>query len=136
MLGFDQSSEGLGEEGAAGEKGSRVLGGISKIMSWIVRERLDNEDAIKRISCPCFIVHGLKDALVPYTHAKRLHEICGTKQNKSSYLEKSKRGSHSTGGGSECSLLISQTMTHNEFDIDSDFMQPIENFLNTLRINY
>lgn len=54
----------------------------SYALGFLVRERLCSKEAIKQISCPCFIIHGLKDTLVPYTHAKQLHEICGSeKQN-------------------------------------------------------
>ena len=38
--------------------------------------------------------------------------------------------------GTECSLLLSATMTHNEFDMERDFLEPLQNFLATNYIEY
>lgn len=70
----------------------------SYFLSFIVRDRLNSAEAIASISCPCFIIHGLRDSLVPYTHAKLLHDLCGQK--------KSEQGGK-TRGGAECSFLLS-----------------------------
>lgn len=42
-----------------------ILGWVSFI-SFVVIERFHNIDAIKQSKCPCFIMHGLKDELIPY----------------------------------------------------------------------
>ncbi len=39
----------------------------------LLRDRLDNLEALERITCPCLIVHGERDLLVPVSHAARLH---------------------------------------------------------------
>ena len=87
----------------------------SYALGFVVRERLCSKEAIKQISCPCFIIHGLRDTLVPYTHAKQLHEICGSE----------KQEGHQ---GTECSLLLSASMSHNEFDMEQDFIEPFGYF--------
>ncbi len=41
----------------------------------LLRDRLDNVAALRQITCPCLIVHGTADRLVPVEHAQRLHAI-------------------------------------------------------------
>ncbi len=41
---------------------------------FLVRDTLDNVTAIRRLTCPCLILHGAADRLVPVEHAHRLHE--------------------------------------------------------------
>lgn len=50
---------------------------FSFLLSFMIRDRLNSAETISTISCPCFIIHGLRDMLVPYTHGKLLHELCG-----------------------------------------------------------
>ena len=90
----------------------------SSVLGYLVRERLESKEAIKHIKCPCFIIHGLRDTLVPYTHAKQLHELCGTA-----------RGLEDGRSGTECSLLLSASMSHNEFDMERDFLEPVGYFM-------
>ena len=49
----------------------------SNFMSYFIRERLDSSLAIQMIQCPCLIIHGLRDTLVPFWHAKELQELSG-----------------------------------------------------------
>lgn len=58
---------------------------------------------------------------MPYTHAKQLQDLCGKEMSEH---------------GTECSLLLSSTMTHNEFDIERDFLEPLQHFLTTNHIEY
>lgn len=44
----------------------------SSLVSYMIRDRLDNEEAIKHVSCPCLLIHGIRDTLVPFWHSKRL----------------------------------------------------------------
>ena len=41
---------------------------------WLVRNRFDNLAKIRRCTRPVFIAHGDEDALVPFSHGKRLAE--------------------------------------------------------------
>ena len=93
------------------EKGkeSRLSRLCSSILCYSIRQRLDSENTISKITCPIFIIHGLRDAMIPYEHSKRLHELCNT----------------------ESSLLLSNHMTHNDYDIHADFIEPVGHFLST-----
>ena len=64
--------------------------------------------------------------MVPYTHGKLLHELCGKAKNQTA---------GKASGGAECSFLLSQTMTHNEFDTEKDYFEPVSNFLQTNNID-
>ena len=44
--------------------------------SWaqhLFKERFNNLEAIKKVSCPTFIVHGQRDRIIPFEHSKKLH---------------------------------------------------------------
>jgi len=112
------------------------IGSFSSVLSWLIRDRLNSEAAITYVHCPTFIIHGLRDTMVPYTHAKRLHELCGVNRVTSLDQEDLLGTSGSVSAGTECSLLISSTMTHNEYDIQTDFIEPIQNFFSTNRITH
>ena len=40
---------------------------------FLIKERFNNLEAIKKVSCPTFIVHGQKDKLISFQHSKKLH---------------------------------------------------------------
>ena len=88
---------------------------------------MDSITAIRKIHCPCLIIHGLRDTLVPYQHAKHLQESCG-KDNDTANDDISP--------GTECSLLLSNRMTHNEFEMERDLIWPMNNFLQGNDINW
>lgn len=44
-----------------------------KIAQYLVKERFNNLEAISKVRCPTFIVHGQKDTLVPFNHSEELH---------------------------------------------------------------
>lgn len=54
-----------------------------------------------------FIVHGQSDTLIPYEESIKLHKNCK----------------------SFCSLLLPETMNHNEFDFFDDLTIPFSTFL-------
>lgn len=43
---------------------------VGRIPAKMIRERFDNLAKIEDVHCPTFILHGKKDALIPFDHAK------------------------------------------------------------------
>lgn len=42
---------------------------VGSILASLVAERLDNAEMLEEVECPVFIVHGMKDELIPYAQA-------------------------------------------------------------------
>jgi len=79
---------------------------LGTLASLLVRERFENIEVIKRVKCPTLIIHGQADRLLVETHAIQLHENCG--------------------GPSK--LIMPATMTHNDFEVQSDLIEPLKQF--------
>ena len=73
----------------------------------LIKERFENIKHMPFITCPTFLVHGIKDNVIPYHHSQKLHEQC--------------RG--------PSSLFLPAEMTHNNFDYCDDLILPIATFL-------
>jgi fermentation-respiration switch protein FrsA (DUF1100 family) len=43
---------------------------LGTIPSMLVRDRFQNVEVIKRVTCPTLIVHGQNDRLIPFTHSQ------------------------------------------------------------------
>lgn len=80
---------------------------FGSVASLLVRERFDNLKAMEQVRCPTLIIHGAKDTLIPDSHAKELYSKCV--------------------GASR--LIMPVEMTHNEYDIHTDVVKPISQFL-------
>lgn len=78
-----------------------------KIGQSLVKERFENIKHMPFITCPTFLVHGVKDNVIPYEHSQKLHEMC--------------KG--------PSSLFLPAEMTHNNFDYCDDLILPIATFL-------
>ena len=80
------------------------LVGFLKIL---VKERLTSIDYIKNVTCPIIFIHGQKDPLIPFKETILLKDNC------------------------DCpfEVVLPINMTHNDFDIDEDIIEPIANFL-------
>jgi len=78
-----------------------------KWAQYLIKERFNNLEHISRVTCPTFIVHGLKDRLIPFKHAQQLYNKC--------------RGL--------CELVLPKDMDHIEFDFSEDFTTPLIEFL-------
>ena len=74
----------------------------------LIKERFENDKNMEFIMCPTFIVHGVMDKVIPFSHSQSLHELC--------------KG--------PSSLFLPSKMTHNSFDYCNDLIIPIANFLN------
>lgn len=86
---------------------AKYLFGWGSFMSWMVFERFRNIDYIANAKCPCFIMHGMKDTLIPYNHAVELNKVCPNV----SFLH------------------LVPTMDHNEFKLMDDLVIPFRKFL-------
>lgn len=67
---------------------------VGKLLSYLLAERYRNIDLIKRVKCPCLIIHGQKDMTIDVGHATALQDNCG----------------------SICKLVIRENMDHNNFN--------------------
>lgn len=84
-----------------------------KVLSYLMKDRFQNKEKIKNVRCPTFLVHGMKDKLIPYQHSKELHDACG----------------------GPCSLVLPTRMDHNDFDFCEDLITPFYHFLKQFKIN-
>jgi len=80
------------------------LVGFLKIL---VKERLVSIDYIKKVSCPVLLIHGQKDPLIPFKETVALKDSC------------------------DCpfEVVLPTMMTHNDFDLDVDIIEPINRFI-------
>ena len=80
------------------------LVGFLKIL---VKDRLLSIDYIKNVTCPILFIHGQKDPLIPFKETIILKDNC------------------------DCpfEVILPIEMTHNDFDLDEDIIEPINNFL-------
>lgn len=62
--------------------------------------------------CPTFLLHGMKDTLVAYTHSQQLCDACG----------------------GPSFLLLPELMDHNNLDVIGDFIAPLSEFLDNFQI--
>ena len=82
---------------------------VGNFLASFVAERLNNAETLKEVTAPVFIVHGMKDDLIPYTHAEVLLQSCI--KSRLTYL------------------LLPPRMTHNRFNIEQDLVIPLNKFL-------
>lgn len=78
-----------------------------KILKYLIQDRFNNIEKIEKVKCPTFLVHGMKDNLIPFTHSKELHDKCG----------------------GPSSLIMPTKMDHNDFDFCEDLITPFYHFL-------
>ncbi len=76
-------------------------------MKFIVKDRFNNYERIKDVTCPLLLIHGQKDSLISF--------------------EKSIQLTERTGGPYE--LILPENMNHNDVHIYDDFLEPISKFL-------
>lgn len=72
-----------------------------------VKERLVSIDYIKKVTCPVLLIHGQKDPLIPFKETIALKDSC------------------------DCpfEVVLPVLMTHNDFDLDLDIIDPINLFI-------
>ena len=76
-------------------------------LKYFLKERLSSKDYIKNVTCPILFVHGQSDPLIPFKETILLKEKC------------------------DCpfEVLLPEDMTHNDFDLDEDIIDPINKFI-------
>lgn len=75
--------------------------------SKLVRDRFRNIDKMAEVRCPTFLIHGMRDTLIPYQQSQQLHQACG----------------------GPAAAIYPMEMDHNEFDYVEDLVQPFAKFL-------
>ena len=88
---------------------------VGRLLQYLVADRFNNIEEIQKVNCPVFLIHGKKDTLIPFENSKMLYEKA---KDKSDYW-------------------YPNYMTHNNFDMLTDLIIPIHNFLmkNEISIN-
>ncbi len=82
------------------------FGKIKSLVSFLISERFNNGVEIVNVKCPIYLVHGERDDVIPISHSRIL-------------IEKNKN----------IVYKFPKNMTHNEFDLMSDILEPIKIFL-------
>ena len=84
-----------------------VANNLVGFLKVLVKERLTSIDYIKNVTCPIIFIHGQKDPLIPFKETIKLKDNC------------------------DCpfEVVLPINMTHNDFDIDEDIIEPIEKFI-------
>ena len=83
-----------------------------KNLSFVVEKIFNSINYIKEIKSPIFFIHGYKDILISYKHSLDLIKI-----------------TEELGKRPLTDKYIGQNMTHDEFDLQNDIINPIKNFL-------
>lgn len=73
----------------------------------VIKDRFLNYERVKQVRCPSLFIHGLLDDLVPPSHSKELHKKVLHKGSK---------------------LELRESMTHNDFDMYADIVNPLFDF--------
>jgi len=79
---------------------------VGSVASYLVKERFENIEIIDKVRCPTLIIHGQNDQVIHESHAIALHDKCG----------------------GPAKLIMPKDMTHNDFDVYKDLIQPINQF--------
>ena len=84
-----------------------VANNLVGFLKILVKERMTSIDYIKKVTCPVIFIHGQKDPLIPFKETIDLKDNC------------------------DCpfEVVLPNNMTHNDFDIDEDIIEPIVNFI-------
>ena len=80
------------------------LVGFLKIL---VKDRFFSLEYIKEVTCPIMLIHGQSDQLIPFTETLKLKDNCNCPYE----------------------VLLPKFMTHNDFDLDDDIINPIIDFM-------
>ena len=84
-----------------------VAGHLVGFMSFLLKERFNSLDYIKNVKCPVLMIHGQSDSLIPFKETLILKDSCNC----------------------PCEVSLPEIMTHNDFDIDEDIINPIIKFV-------
>ena len=88
--------------------------GTDKFISYFFEEIFNSNKYIKDVMCSILLIHGEKDTLINIEHSKKLEEIA--KKN-----------------GKNISFVKRHNMSHSDFDMVEDVINPIKSFLELLK---
>ena len=92
-------------------------------LSMFIQEHFNNIEEMKRVKCPVLLIHGEADTLIPSSHSHTLFEIL---LNQRDYSEvEGDDFAHLP----YCNVVFNKTMTHNDFNLASDVLTPMREFL-------
>ncbi|CAD8087525.1 unnamed protein product [Paramecium sonneborni] len=80
---------------------------------YLIRQRFDNLEQIKKVKIPTFILHGKADNIIPYSQAQELYKNCQS---------------------SQCLIHLANDMDHISYKLYKDLINPFTEFL--LQIKY
>ena len=84
-----------------------VADNLVGVLKYLLKERFNSKEYIKNVTCPTLFIHGQSDPLIPFKETVLLKEKCTC----------------------EYEILLPKEMTHNDFDLDEDIMNPISSFI-------
>ena len=84
-----------------------VAGNMVGPLKYLVKDRFFSKNYIKEVRCPVMFIHGKSDPLIPYTETLELIEECKSEKNKN----------------------LPEYMTHNDFNLYKDIIEPISTFV-------
>lgn len=87
-----------------------VAGIAGNLVSSLFAERFCNIDEMEKVECPCFLIHGKKDRIIPWEHSQDLFSKCKA----------------------PIAFNLSETMSHNTFKLITDIISPIKKFFKQL----
>ena len=85
-----------------------VANNIVGFLKVLLNERFKSIEYIKGVTCPIMFIHGQKDPLIPFTETELLKEACDCPKE----------------------VLYPENMTHNDYDLLEDIIEPIYLFIN------
>lgn len=89
------------------EAAKSVLGWGWSLAAYLVNDTFKNLEEIAKSKCPCFLLHGVLDTLIPYQHSQALNRQCPQ----------------------ESFLHLAPEMDHNKFQLMTDLINPFRFFL-------
>ena len=90
-----------------------VAGDVVGWLSFLVSQRFNNLDMVKKATCPTFILHGKQDEVIPFHHGKTL-----SKESKGIPVVFEERAN----------------MTHNDYRMNQDLLWPLRGFMQKVGI--
>ena len=76
-------------------------------LKYLLKDRFNSKEYIKNVTCPILFIHGQSDPLIPYKETVLLKEQCNCPYE----------------------VQLPKEMTHNDFDLDEDIIEPIYKFI-------
>ena len=76
-------------------------------LKYLLKDRFNSKEYIKNVTCPILFIHGQSDPLIPYKETVLLKEQCNCPYE----------------------VQLPKEMTHNDFDLDEDIIEPIYEFI-------